>query len=177
MPQQTYPREVIYIGPPPENKLGRRGFWTSLFGLATCGLLSPVGLTMSFLALSKKPRGAALAGVFLGLIGSAWVALLGAAMIGSAQGAAAMQAQRLETQTQTAMVQAEGVISHHRGDTGRLPEGIEGNKLVLSFTDAWGHALRYDRDDNAFAIRSAGPDGEFDTSDDLVNSHPLDSKP
>jgi hypothetical protein len=170
MPQNNYSGEILYIGPPPVNRLGRKGFWTSVFGLATCGLLSPLGLVMSFLALGKKPRGAAAAGVILGLIGSLWIGMLGASAISAAMHAAARAEHQRARATQNVLVQAQGVIERHRSETGRLPEGIEGNKLVLSFTDVWNNAVRYDGDDNGYAIRSAGPDGKFDTPDDLVHS-------
>jgi hypothetical protein len=148
--------------------LGRTGLWTSVVGLATCGLLSPLGLAMSFLALRKAPRTAAATGLFLGLIGSVWVAFVGSLMLSGAVAASARQEARLAHQTRTAMVQAEGVIEHYRHQTSRLPEGIEGNKLVLTFTDAWNNSLRYDLDDSHYSIRSAGPDRKFDTEDDVV---------
>jgi hypothetical protein len=138
--------------------------------LATCGLLSPLGLVMSFLALGKKPRGAAVTGVVLGLIGSAWIGILGAGAISAGMHAAAREEHQRARATQNVLTQAEGVVEHYRSETGRLPEGIEGNKLVLSFTDVWNNPVRYDLDDNTYAIRSAGPDGKFDTGDDLVHS-------
>lgn len=163
------PQEVLYIGPPPENRLGKTGFWTSLFGLAACGVLSPFGLAMSLLALSKKPRGYAAAGVLLGLVGSAWIALVGSLIVGGAMNAAAIEEAQRVKRTEAAMIRAEGVVKHYEHERGVLPEGIEGNKLVLQFTDAWQNPLRYDlEDDRSFMIRSAGPDGVFDSPDDLT---------
>jgi hypothetical protein len=38
-----------------------------------------------------------------------------------------------------------------------------------STPDAWGRAIRYERlSDESFRLRSAGPDGVFDTADDIV---------
>ncbi len=162
-------QEVLYIGPPPVNRLGKTGFWTSLLGLFTCGFLSPLGLFLSLVALRKRPRGAATAGLLLGLLGSAWVGLLAAVMLGGAISAKALEAAKFEMQTRAACVQATEVIEQYRQTTGRLPEGIEGNKLVLQFSDAWGNALRYDLDDSDYTIRSSGPDREFDTADDLIH--------
>ena len=65
--------------PPPSNGLGVAGFVLSLLGfLGTCGLLSPIGLILSLIALRKQPRGLAIAGVIIGAVGSLWflVALL-----------------------------------------------------------------------------------------------------
>jgi hypothetical protein len=168
MPPAPYPREVIYIGPPPVNRLGRTGLWTSLAGLATCGLLSPLGLLMSMMALRKGPRVAATAGLLLGLIGSLWVAFVSSVVITGAVAAQARHERYAHYQTRTALAQAEDVVEGYRAQTGRLPEGIAGNKLVLAFTDGWNSSLRYDLDDAHYAIRSAGPDREFDTGDDVV---------
>jgi len=38
-----------------------------------------------------------------------------------------------------------------------------------STPDAWGRSIRYERlSDSSFRLRSAGPDGVFDTADDIV---------
>ncbi|MBW3599526.1 MAG: hypothetical protein KY475_19915 [Planctomycetes bacterium] len=172
MARNLFPGEVLYIGPPPVNRLGKTGLWTSVLGLVTCGLLSPVGLFLSFAALGKKPRGAAMAGLLIGLLGSLWIAFLGSLAVGGAMSAAALEQARLAKRTEISMVQAEGEVMSYKADVGRLPEGIEGNKLVLQYTDAWQNPLRYDlEDDGRFAIRSAGPDTEFDTKDDLLRPH------
>jgi len=70
---QTQPR-VVVMKPQPSNSLGLAGFIVSLAGLVvSCGLLCPVGLLLSAVALFKRPRGFALAGFILGLIGSLWL--------------------------------------------------------------------------------------------------------
>ena len=38
-----------------------------------------------------------------------------------------------------------------------------------TFLDAWGHRFRYKVKGDAYVIRSAGPDGVFDTQDDISN--------
>ena len=38
---------------------------------------------------------------------------------------------------------------------------------IESLQDGWGHALRYEPGDDFYLVRSAGPDGRFDTADDL----------
>ncbi len=172
MPHTPYPREVIYIGPPLPNRLGKAGFWTSLLGLFTCGLLSPIGLLMSFLALSRKPRGAAISGLVIGLIGTLWIGFVVTLVGAQAMNAAAVEETARKELTRAAMTEAEAVIEQHRADVGRLPEGIAGNKMVLQYVDAWKGALRYDLyDDGDYVIRSAGPDQKFDNGDDLVRRH------
>jgi hypothetical protein len=45
----------------------------ALIGFLTCGVLSPLGLALSWAGLSKEPRGLAVAGTVLGGLGSLWV--------------------------------------------------------------------------------------------------------
>src|SRR4051794_39566029 len=66
---------------PPTNGLGLAGFITSLVGLVTCGVISPVGLILSLIGLMKSPRGFAVAGTILGLIGSAWALIAGVGIV------------------------------------------------------------------------------------------------
>lgn len=56
---------------------------------------------------------------------------------------------------------------------GGLPESLEALRrsqpAAASVADAWGRKIRYERTSDAgFRLRSAGPDGAFDTGDDLV---------
>jgi hypothetical protein len=78
--QQKHIGQQINIHAPANNGLAVAGFACSLLGLMTCGLLGPLGLLFSLLALIKPPRGMAFAGVVLGSIGSAWLFLGGFAL-------------------------------------------------------------------------------------------------
>lgn len=155
------------------NRLGLAGFIVSLVGLVfTLGILSPLGLLMSFLALFSRNRGFAIAGVVLGSIGTAIFAV-GLATI--AWAASTMHHFSVEVPqfqaTHAVLEEAFITVEEHRRVEGKLPEGIEGNKLVLPHIDPWGNAVRYETEENnQFAVRSAGADGEFDTPDDMVHS-------
>lgn len=152
------------------NWLGAWGFGVSLFGLLfTFGLLCPLGFLLSFFGLFSPKRGFAVAGLILGGIGSLFVA----AGVGTIAIAAStvhhyrVEVPKLEKTRQvlnTACVEVESF----RQENGKLPEGIEGNKLVLKFEDGFGNAVRYEPEENGdYGIRSAGHDGQFDTDDDL----------
>ena len=54
-----------------------------------------------------------------------------------------------------------------------LPESLEAlrrfHPTAAAPPDAWGRKIRYERlSDASFRLRSAGPDGAFDTTDDIV---------
>jgi hypothetical protein len=54
-----------------------------------------------------------------------------------------------------------------------LPESLEAlrkfHPTAGSLRDAWGKAFRYERlSEDSFRLRSSGPDGEFETGDDIV---------
>jgi hypothetical protein len=49
-----------------------------------------------------------------------------------------------------------------------IPERMAPLSRVEMRQDGWGRKLRFTRSDRDFEIRSAGPDGEFVTADDIV---------
>ncbi len=54
-----------------------------------------------------------------------------------------------------------------------LPESLDAlgrfRPMAVSVLDAWGRKIRYEKlSDSSFRLRSAGPDGSFDTEDDIV---------
>lgn len=71
----------VVVQAPETNGLGTAGFIVSLISFFLCGLSSPVGLLLSGLALFKRPRGLAIAGTILGLLGSAWLFIGGFAIL------------------------------------------------------------------------------------------------
>jgi hypothetical protein len=167
------PHRYAAYRPRPSNGLGVAGFTLSLVGLlATCGVLCPLGLLLSLFSLFRRPRGLAIAGTVIGLIGSIWVVgvllLLTTARMTRAERAEHV---RCVDVTQAAFAQGNQLIEIHRAEQGRLPDGVAGNKLLLELTDGWGGSIRYDLEDGdkTYLLRSAGPDGEFDTADDLTD--------
>lgn len=167
------PHRYATYRPRPSNGLGIAGFVVSLVGLlATCGVLCPLGLLLSLFALFRRPRGLAIAGTVIGLVGSVWV--VGALLfVTTARMTAVERAEyvRAADVTRAAFAQGNQLIEIHRAEQGRLPDGVAGNKLLLELTDGWGGSIRYDiqDDDKTYLLRSAGPDGTFDTADDLTD--------
>jgi hypothetical protein len=57
-----------------------------------------------------------------------------------------------------------------------LPETLEAlrkfHPTAAAPPDAWGRRIRYEKlSDSSFRLRSAGPDGEFETGDDIVKDY------
>lgn len=82
-PSQSPGQTVIVREAVPTNSLGTAALVFSVAGIFSCGLLSPVGIVLGFLALLGSPRGHAMLAIFFGLVGVvasfAALAIMGAA--------------------------------------------------------------------------------------------------
>jgi hypothetical protein len=141
----------------------------SILGVLTFGILSPVGLFFSLLGLIRSPRGFAATGTLLGLLGTGFWALLIFAIVHadhSKRQHAEYTRGRQATVQQIDEVnkQINEFIMQHDGE---LPDEIDGNRLAVQRHDAWGQELQYQPTKDGFAILSAGPDGKFQTRDDV----------
>ncbi len=60
-----------------------------------------------------------------------------------------------------------------RGKPAASLKGLERtNPMASAALDGWGRAFRYERlSDENFRLASAGPDGKFDTEDDIVKEY------
>lgn len=154
----------------PPNYLGATGFCISLIALLfTFGILSPLGLIISFCGLFSKNRGFACAGFIMGLIGTLFICtIVGGAVAFAVNIQHQQQLNQQMMQTDEAMHAASVVIEDYVNDHRKLPEGIEGNKMVLSYVDGFGTELRYDLESRSrYTLLSAGEDRQFDTYDDI----------
>lgn len=159
------------------NGLGLAGFICSLVGFCTGGLLSPIGLILSLIALGKPPRGFAIAGVVIGALGScgiiiavlffplALIGMLGALGIGA--GLASLLGPDLEVRIDTIALQT--AIADVQSDTGRIPISVDELTEIPEFLrrDPWGRPYSiYQIPTNDFVIVSYGEDGQPGTDDD-----------
>jgi hypothetical protein len=174
MTQPLQPQQpTVYVQAQPSNGLGIAGFITSLVGLITCGLLCPIGLLLSLIAIFKRPRGFAIAGLIIGLVGTAipivifliWgIGILAAIGFASAVGAS--------LQTYQSISNAESRIHSVYVERSTLPADADGTNLIDDLPDQWGHAMRYHQlGASRYEIRSAGSDGIFNTSDDITQTY------
>lgn len=71
---------------------------------------------------------------------------------------------------------AREILAFAAGDQG-LPENLKELQkrrpaLGMGLLDAWGKAVAYEKlSDSDFRLRSAGPDGVFETADDIVKDY------
>lgn len=156
------------------NGLGVAGFVTSLVGLvACCGLLCPLGALFSFIAMFKRPRGLAIAGFIIGIVGSMWLIVplvfvilpLGfAVVVGSF---AALGSGGFEYAMDLSKIHRQ--VTAHYNANNQLPSTLGLLPLdAETLIDPWGAQYRYeiDPDGRHYTITTAGPDGAWDTGDE-----------
>jgi hypothetical protein len=181
-------RRMDQPGPPPTfapplptppsntNSLGLAGFITALVGIAlTGGLLCPVGLILSLIALSRRPRGFAIAGTVIGLLGSCGSCLVALFLLpvlaGGAAALALVAAGGLPAiHTLDHMWQVKLAIERYEKTHQVAPESLSELSLPSDMLDdGWGTPLQYERSTtdgrSCWTLRSAGPDRQIDASD------------
>lgn len=163
------------------NGLGVFGFFVALIGIfIPTGIVSLIGLVICLVALGRGPRGFAAFGVILGLLGcAAWLAI-GLALILAAVvavmatvvggGLAFVLLQPEVAEVSGDMLNTMMAIHEYREKEQALPATLDELDLVLSRrTDPWGSEYQMVPvdDDWGFDLISSGPDGRFETGDDI----------
>ena len=165
--------EILYISdppPPPRNRLGVVGLLLSTLGaLFTCGLLAPVGLFVSLVAMLRKPRRAATWGAVFGLMGTGVIAGIG---LSAADGIRMAENARDARKARAALVEGTEVIERQiRMSGGALPSDDDGTKLLVDIHVPWDQSLLFARSDAGYRVVSSGADTRFGTDDDIVAEH------
>lgn len=157
------------------NSLGLAGFIVSLVGLASCGLLAPIGLVMSLMAVGRQPRGFAVAGIILGALGSMWAVglllvtmIIGVGALAVAAAATGILGPQFEMGIDSALIDS-GLEDYQRAQ-GRLPDSLDALPDLLDEArrDPWGRPYRYQlsEDGTRYELWTDGPDGLSGTADD-----------
>jgi len=162
--------------PAPSNGLGMTGFIISLVGaVVTAGLLCPVGLLFSLIGLRQQPRGFAIAGTIIGLVGSimgvAFILMLVNA-INTGFSMFSMFGPQMTTSS-TMWSATTDIENHYYNNANTLPDESTGNAIVNSYVDAWNTPIKYKPTPNSttdYELVSAGPDQQFGNADDYVES-------
>jgi hypothetical protein len=184
---QLRPPGPIYIGfDQPVSIQRRRGRfnWSGFVGLLlalisplTLFLAAPFALLFSLVGLRRSPRGMAVVGTVISLAATAALTLMitGAVRhrvhVHHQHQRQVVAAENREKTAETAitMKQAEARLLVYREDHKNfLPELAEGMDITVQYRDAWERELFYEPVKGGCVIRSAGPDGEFLTSDDVT---------
>jgi hypothetical protein len=171
----------IYIGFDTPIRKRRKFNWWGFNGLflflISFGVLSPLSLLISLIGLRQRPRKLAIAGTLLSLIGVSIMSLAIGLEVSDAVGRKkhafhrhqALINQGKVEQTKTLLALANGDFVDYRAENeGLLPDAIDGNVLVIKYNDPWEQSLRYEINGDTALLRSAGPDSEFDTVDDIT---------
>lgn len=173
------------------NGLGVFGFFIALIGLfIPTGIVALLGLLICLVALGRSPRGFAFMGLVIGLIGTVlWLVIDLAVIVGGLivmlAMAVGMSAAFVITQPEVVeissdMLNAAMSIEEKYHESDEVPGDIESLGLsVAAMTDPWGARYRYQINDRElnniynergelnYEMISAGPDGAFDTDDDI----------
>jgi hypothetical protein len=162
----------IYYQSAPTNSMGLAGFIVALLGFLTCGILCPIGLILSLIGLRKEPRAFAIAGTVIGGLGTVGVVIIvafyGFAVLSlcSCMTLAGSLATN-DIKTIGAIQEGQRLVRNYYDQNKRLPTEAEGNTLIRGIEDGFRNKLHYrpiNRDE--FEIRSAGPDGMMNNTDD-----------
>jgi hypothetical protein len=178
-PTQPGQPQTYYYEPPPTNALGIAGFVVSLSGLIVClGLTCPIGLVLSVIALTKSPRGYAIAGSIIGALGSVLGVLTVLVFTGVIN--AGLFGNPYYSYTANEIDSASHDIDNHfRNNKDTLPDQATGDATISFYADEWGGSLKYEPTPGStadYTITSAGPDGVFNTSDDIVQFYTAESQ-
>jgi hypothetical protein len=179
-----YQSTPIFIGfevpRPPRKKFnwwGFNGMWISFLSLLSAGFLSPVPLLISLIGLRRPGKKMATVGAFVSMAGVALATTIVLTSLAAhshhqevkraAHYNRVVKKQIAKTNTML-MAATDEILEYKESNDGDLPSDIEANMLVIKYIDPWGESLRFDAEVNHGVIRSAGPDRDFDTKDDVT---------
>ena len=152
---------------PDENGLGLASFIVSIIGLVSAGILSPVGAVMGLIAIRREPRGFAIAGLVIGLLGSIWIcfvsalflAFFGVMGVGLASMVMSLVYAQIEQGLNT-LTNASGVIAQWQlTHDGQLPTTEQGT-LALQSAGFTGSYKWLDEDDFSIELVIDSGDGD-----------------
>jgi hypothetical protein len=133
------------------------------FVLAFC--LPPLGLLLSIIAAFKAPRGFAIAGIIIGLIGTTIVAVvaLGFGVAGK------YMVNGVEFVIDTQQI-GQSASAYASANNGAAPPDLATLQLPTdTITDPWGQPYRFTPGESgAWTLQSAGIDATWGTTDDIT---------
>lgn len=161
--RQTF-EEPVHSDRPKSNVLGIVGFV-----LAFC--LPPIGLLLSVIAAFKAPRAFAIAGIIVGLIGTAILAVI--AVFAAMFGPIAVQVAEVVTDGEQ---MRSAIVGYAASNNDTAPPDLATLQLPREYTqDPWGNDYVYvPGSGDAWTLTTMGPDGVAGTSDDVTLTSAMD---
>ena len=159
------------------NWAGFTGLMLALLSPLTLFLAAPLALLICLFGMRRSPRGMAVVGALLALGGTT---LLSLGIVGVVhhradrhykhqQQLVAAENRQLIRQTGDVIQEAKSELREYRtANNNYLPDLEEGMLITVQYRDAWEQELFYEPVEGGCLIRSAGPDGEFHSRDDVV---------
>lgn len=168
LPSFKQPMYPVPIDPLKENGFGLAGFIVSIASLFLCGIPSIVGVLLSVIGLRKHPKGFAIAGLLIGLVGLIEIAgvcfvTISVYRVGQSAGSFLQ-----ETTVKFQLTAESENIGNEWDRLSRVPTQAEGEELLKGKRDLMGNQLVYETDGASFSLRTAGADGTLETEDDIV---------
>ncbi|MCA9292627.1 MAG: DUF4190 domain-containing protein [Phycisphaerales bacterium] len=158
-PASDFDRLDTHDARPQRNPAGIVGFV-----LALLCVTSPLGLLVSLFALTKRPKGFAIAGTITGLI---FTVLLVLGIVGFRMMWPAFMGVGSFVETQ------KRVSTYQANNNGQVPPDLQSIGLPAELTnDPWGTPWSYapSADGTSFTLTSAGPDKTMGNADDIALS-------
>jgi hypothetical protein len=167
---QTSPYAPVKTGAahPQQNTMGLTGFIISLISLIVCGFTSIIGLIVSAIGLRREPRGFAVAGAIISLLGIAECAVAIVLMMSMFNAFGEMGEAIQEVAIQMELQESANDVGDQWRESGSIPTQEEGDKIVAGKTDIFQNPIIYETDGSSFSLRSSGADQIEQTEDDVV---------
>lgn len=140
----------------------------ALPGLLLAILIGPIGLVVSLIAVTRRPRGVAVAGVIVGSLTTLTLLTVTVVVIVMVNRGRAIFEQYGALDDD--ITEVTGTLSTLHAESGTWPDSLTALGLTEDLlTDPWGQPYRYELtpDGANWVLSSAGPDGEMETRDDL----------
>lgn len=144
------------------------GFIVSIAGIFLCGIPSVIGLPLSLMGLRKDPKGFAIAGTIISLVGLIELVLFCMLMYMTYQVAQTASTAFSKIIVAVELKQDANQVAEQWERTGQIPDQAEGQAILDRSPSFNSNKKIYETDGTSFTLRDVGEDGEPNTPDDVT---------